>query len=295
VNLHSDFDDDEWSPEVTLTWRPTDDLTFWTAYKSGYKSGGFSTNTVISVQSTPESLTFQPETADGGEFGIKSTWLDGTLRVNATAYYYKFDDIQISVFNAALVSFSVDNAASATTTGFEVESTYLLTDNLTVRAQLGYNEGEYDKFKNASCYGGQTPAQGCNPVPGGTPPFQQDLSDEDLTRAPEWQGSIGFDYQRQIFANWLFMGAAEAIFTDEFQTNTNNNPLSVQDSFWRYNARLGLQTMDGTWDISVIGRNLDDELYQGGQADRPGTDGGPDLFGGVVRGRQILLQATYTM
>ncbi len=295
--IKSDFDDDEWSPEVTLTWRPTDDMTLWAAYKSGYKSGGFSTNTVLSASATSEGLTFQPETADGGEFGIKSMWLDGRMRVNATVYYYEFDDIQISVFNAALVSFSVDNAASATTTGIEVETTYLLTDALTVRAQFGYNEGEYDEFKNASCYGGQTPATGCNPNPDplGSPTTIQDLSGEDLTRAPNWQGSIGFDYERQVFSNWMFIGAAEAIYSDEYQTNTNNNPLSVQDSFWRYNARLGLQQMDGAWDFSIIGRNLDDELYQGGQADKPGAGGGLDLFGGVVRGRQIILQATYTM
>ena len=293
--LNSDFDDDEWSPEVTLTWRPNDDITVWAAYKSGYKSGGFSTNTVLSATSTPESLTFEPETADGGEIGVKSMLMDGRLRVNATAYYYEFDDIQISVFNAALVAFSVDNAASATTTGFEVEATYLATDNLTLRGQFGYNEGEYDDFPNAPCYGGQVEATGCFAVPGGNPPFQQDLGGEDLTRAPEVQGSVGFDYERPITANLIFRGSAEAIYTDEYQTNTNNNPLSWQDSFWRYNARVGVQTADGRWDLSVIGRNLDDELYQGGQADKPGAPGGLDLFGGTVRGRQILIQATFAM
>jgi outer membrane receptor protein involved in Fe transport len=181
----------------------------------------------------------------------------------------------------------VQNAASATTTGVEVEATYLLNDYLTLRAQVGYNEGEYDDFKNAAC---SSIDPKCDPVTGTT-----DLSNEDLTRAPNWQGSLGFDYQYPIGDNWLFIGAAEAIYSDEYQTNTNNNPLSIQDDFWRYNARVGLQTMDGTWDFSVVGRNLGDELYQGGQADKPGGADGRDLYGGVVRGRQVILQATYSM
>jgi len=117
--IKSDFDDTEVSPEATLTWRPDENITVWAAYKNGYKSGGFSTNTVLSAAATGPGLTFEPETAEGGEIGVKSTLMDGMLRLNATAYYYKFDDIQISVFDSATTSFSVDNAASATTTGVE--------------------------------------------------------------------------------------------------------------------------------------------------------------------------------
>lgn len=106
---------------------------------------------------------------------------------------------------------------------------------------------------------------------------------------------IGFDYQRPIGSGWVFLGAAEAIYSDEYQTNTNNNPLSIQDSFWRINARVGIQSTDGTWDFSLVGRNLDDELCQGGQADKPGAPGGGDLFAGVVRGRQVIFQANYAL
>ncbi len=286
--LLSEFDDTNFSPEVTLTWRPMDDVIVWAAYRSGYKSGGFSTNTVLSAASTGDSLTFQPEEAEGGEFGVKSTLLDGQLRLNATVYYYKFNDIQISVFDAATVSFAVDNAASADNTGIEVEVIYVANENLSLRGQFGYNKGEYDKFPDAACYGGQTAATGCV---GGI----QDLSGEPLTRAPEIQGSLGFDYEREFTTDWRFTLAGEAVFSDDYQTNTNNNPLSVQDSFWRFNARFGVQSADGQWDFSLIGRNLANELYQGGQADKPGAPGGLDLFGGVVRGRQVILQAKYSM
>ena len=85
--------------------------------------------------------------------GIKSTLADGRLRLNATIYSYDFDDIQISVFDAATTSFSVDNAASAKTDGIEIESIYLVNEYLSVRAQLVYNKGEYDQFATSACYG----------------------------------------------------------------------------------------------------------------------------------------------
>ncbi len=286
--LRSEVSDTEISPEVTLTYRPNNDITIWAAYKTGYKSGGFSTNTVISASSTGESLVFEPEDAKGGEIGIKSTLADGRLRINATAYSYEFNDIQISVFDSGTTSFSVDNAATATTEGIEVETLYLISEGLTLRGQIGYNEGEYDDFPNAACSAPVDPE--CDAVT-----ETRDLSGEPLTRAPEWQGSLGFDYFGQLGDNWTISIAAEAIYTDEYQTNTNNNPLSIQDDFWRYNARIAIGTADGKWEFAAVGRNLSNEYYQGGQADKPGGVDGRDLFGGIVRPRQVILQATYRL
>lgn len=288
LEVANDFGDTEVSPEVTLTYRPNDDMTIWGAYKTGYKSGGFSTNTVLSSASTGPGLTFQPEDAEGFEVGVKSTLADGRLRLNATAYRYEFNDIQISVFDSATTSFSVDNAATATTTGIEFESIYAATDGLTLRAQVGFNEGEYDSFPGAACSVPVDPV--CDPVSG-----TRDLSGEPLTRAPEIQGSVGFDYYRTLGTDWALSLAAEGIYSDEYQTNTNNNPLAIQDSFWRYNARVAIGSTDGTWDFSLIGRNISNEYYQGGQADKPGGTDGRDLFGGIVRPRQILLQMTYAL
>ena len=285
--LLSDFDDTNVSPEVTLTWRPSSDITVWGAYRAGYKSGGFSTNTVLSSAATGPGLTFNPEEADGFEMGIKSTLADGRLRLNATIYSYDFDDIQISVFDAATTSFSVDNAASAKTDGIEIESIYLVNEYLSVRAQLGYNKGEYDQFATSACYGGQTAALGCV---GGV----QDLSGEPLTRSPDLQGSVGFEFSNNLTDDWLISLAGEVIYSDEYQTNTNNNPLGIQDSFTRTNIRAAISSADGAWNFALMGRNISDELYQGGTADKPGAAGGLDLFGNVVRGRQIILEAKYS-
>jgi outer membrane receptor protein involved in Fe transport len=284
--LKSDFDDTDWSPEVTLTWRPADNMTVYAAYRTGYKSGGFSTNTVLTLATSATDLIFEPEEADGYEIGFKSTLRDGRWRLNVNAYSYDFDDLQVSAFDSATTSFTINNAASAETDGIEFETEFLLTDELTLRGQLGYNKGEYEDFKTSPCYQQQTLAQGCS---AGT----QDLSGEDMNRAPEWQGSVGFAFQRPINSRFDLMLAGEALYSDEYETTSQNNPLAVQDDFWRVNMRVGIASSDGRWDLAIIGRNIFDEEYIAGSADKPGNfPGGTDIFSQTVRARQVILQGS---
>lgn len=70
--LEADQSFDEVSPEVTLTWQPADATTLYAAYRTGYKSGGFSNSADEIVGSAGvDNLTFEPETARGGELGAK--------------------------------------------------------------------------------------------------------------------------------------------------------------------------------------------------------------------------------
>jgi outer membrane receptor protein involved in Fe transport len=285
TTLESDFDDDDLSPEVTLTWRPTDELTLWAAYREGYKAGGFSTNTVIVFGRTGEELTFDAETVEAWEAGVKSLLLDGSLRLNANVYFYDYSDQQVSAFDNETTSFTINNAASSESKGVEVEGEYVLTDYVVVRAQVGYNEAEYTDFPNAPCWAGQTLEQGCV---GGI----QDLKGEVLNFAPEWSGSIGFDFERPLNDSLLFGASYDAVFMDDFKAG--GRPETWQDSHWKHNARLGLFHADGTWDVTVIGRNLGDEKIIGGCADKPGGGAG-DIFCQSVRSRQVMLQGTYRM
>jgi outer membrane receptor protein involved in Fe transport len=160
--------------------------------------------------------------------------------------------LQVSAFDSATTTFTINNAAAAETTGIEFETEFLATDDLTLRAQLGYNDGEFDDFKTAPCYSDQTVAQGCV---GGT----QDLGGEKMNRAPEWQGSVGFTFERPINSDFDFLLAGEAIYMDEYDTSSQNNPLAVQDDYWRVNMRVGISSSDGRWELSLIGRNIFDE------------------------------------
>ncbi len=90
---------DNVSPEAALTWKPRAGLTLYAAYKTGYKSGGFSNSAILSTLTRPSDLQFRPETASGVEFGVKSIWFDHQLRVNADVFDFLYSNLQVDFFN----------------------------------------------------------------------------------------------------------------------------------------------------------------------------------------------------
>jgi len=78
-----------------VTWRAsldhkfTDDVLGYVSYSRGFKSGLFN-------QSSQAGDPIRPETIDAVEVGSKSEMLNGTLRLNAAAFYYEVKDLQVS-------------------------------------------------------------------------------------------------------------------------------------------------------------------------------------------------------
>ena len=284
VVIDAAFDDDDVSPEVTLTWNVTDEMTLYGAYKTGYKAGGFSTQTVIPPGLQGEDTVFQAESAEGGEIGLKAALQGGALQFNLTAYWYKYNDLQVSAFNAETVSFSIRNAASARIAGIDFESTWSVSDALILRGQFGYNNNKYTDFPGAPCYDGQSEAEGC--IDG-----VQDLTGKRLSLAPTWTASAGFSYDMPV-SNALNIGiTGDVVYTGKYQTQLAQNPVSVQKSTTRFNASVRLYSADDRWELAFIGRNLTNERSISGSADKPGGAGG-DVFGTAVRARQLGIQGT---
>lgn len=283
--LVSSFSDTNFSPEATVTWRPTNDLMVYGAFRTGYKAGGISTSPVLTLAATEENVVFSSEEAIGGEIGIKSTWLDGRLRVNADIYQYDFDDLQVSAFDASTTSFSIQNAAEARTRGAELETELQVSGDLYVWGQLAYNRGTYTDYDTAPCFSHQTEATGCI---GGV----QDLTGRDLNFAPRWTGSTGVDYLMPIVEGRVHSNlSAEAIYSSSYEAMSSNNPLARQGSFWRVNLRASLFDPGDRWELAFISRNLFDRRTHGGCADKPGGfPGGQDVQCTALRGRQLLLQ-----
>jgi iron complex outermembrane receptor protein len=82
----------DFSPEATIAYRPSHDLTIFASYKHGFLSGGF--NSGSSNFAANPNLSYLPETIKGGEVGAKAAMLDGALRVTAAAYIYDVSGLQ---------------------------------------------------------------------------------------------------------------------------------------------------------------------------------------------------------
>src|SRR5690606_37076779 len=145
----------DFSPEVTLTWRPLDSMTLWGAYKTAYKSGGYANPPIAGRHFDTDNITFEPEEVEGVEIGLKSLLLDGRARFNLTLYTYEFDNLQVTAFNPVPPAFFIQNAASSENKGAEVDIQYLVGNSLQLQLQFGYNDMKYTHYPDANCYPGQ--------------------------------------------------------------------------------------------------------------------------------------------
>ncbi len=271
VNAKQSFKD--LSPEVTLTWNATPDVLVYGAYKTAYKSGGFSNGDINSQLSSDPlgDLTFDKETAEGFELGIKSTILDTQLRLNLTAFNYDYSDLQIDFFSSAVFAFQT-LTADARTRGVEVEFEYApyAIDGLNLHGSINYTDAQYTKFPEGPCYAGQTAAEGCSIVTAGGG-LRQNLTGATLSVAPEWTGNLGVAYDMPVGTDYMLGFSADARYSDSYLPSAFNNPLSRQDSYVTLDAGIRFGAEDKGWELAVIGKNLTNEFYVTGVVDGPST------------------------
>ncbi|RVQ66565.1 TonB-dependent receptor [Croceicoccus ponticola] len=271
ITANQKFDD--FSPEVTLTYKPTPDLLIYGAYKTAYKSGGFSNGGINSKLSADPygDLTFNPETAEGFEVGIKSTLLENQLRANLTVFQYKVNDFQVDFFNSPVFSFNT-LTADAKTQGVELELEFApyAVPGLNINAALNYNDAKYDSFDEGPCYSGQTQAEGCNVVTADGQ-IRQNLTGTALSVAPKWTGVVGFNYETDVTSDFAIGLNANARYSDNYNPSAFGNPIAVQDSYWSLDAGLRFMTTDGNTELAVIGKNLTNQFYVTGVVDGPSS------------------------
>jgi iron complex outermembrane receptor protein len=247
-----EFDDNEWTPEVSLNWSVRDNVNLFVAYKTGYKSGGFDNSALPSAtlgSGDVSPLIYQSETGEGVEGGVKSTLLDGSLRLNATAFYYVYDDLQVQLFDSVNIQFDTFNAGELTTQGAEADFLWLPgVEGLTLRGALAYTDAEYtDEFINNE---------------------GDDLDGETPARTADWAGNLGFTWETPIFEDWMLGLSGDARYSDEWPLADVIGTES-QDSVWQYDASVRLYSSDNKYELAVIGRNLSDEVVAYSNQSRP--------------------------
>jgi iron complex outermembrane recepter protein len=278
VTANQTFSD--WSPEATVTWKPSDEVLVYAAYKTAYKSGGFSNGGINSkLSNVPfEDLTFDPEKARGFEGGIKTTLLDRQLRLNLGIYSYAYNNLQVDFFNSPIFAFQT-LTADARTKGVEVEFEYAPRSiyGLNLHGSINYNRARYTNFPDAPCYAGQSQAEGCNVLIGTAQ--RQNLKGQPLSVAPEWTGTLGFAYDMDVGSDMTLGFNADARYSDSYLASGFGNRDSKQSSYVTLDAGIRLGVADDRWQLALIGKNLTNRFYVTGSVDGPSTGG---ASGGLV-------------
>ena len=291
------------SPEVTLSWKPEATATLYAAYRTGYKSGGFSNSADDVVNSAGvRDLTFKPETARGAEVGLKMTLLRA-LRVNVDVYDYRFNDLQVDFFNAQNFALITTNAGAARSEGVEVQGQYAVAaiPGMGLHGSVNYNVATYQHYIGP-CYGGQTQSQGCNIVgPAPDHATLQDLSGRATADSPKWTGTIGIEYERPAGGGWVVAAMADMRLSGRYSVSPFAQPLDIQPAYASVDAAIRLSTAGEQWQVALIGKNLTNRFVVTFAGDEPSTGtaaGGvtgrlADQYAIFAPARTVQLQLTY--
>jgi outer membrane receptor protein involved in Fe transport len=301
--LTDKYKDNNISPEVTLRYKPATDTTIYVSYKQGFKAGGFNISQALSPTASVAAGQYGAETAEGGEIGFRSLLLDNQLRVGVTAYRYVYSDLQVQFFDPTSVSLTAGNAGTLVTQGIEADFDYVVeaVEGLSLRGAVAFNDAEYQDYVG-QCYPGQTVGEGCNLLPASGVFNGQDYDGKTPPKAPEFAGRIGATYEAQLPKDMTLRLSGDVSYTSEYNFTDALRPDAVQDSFTKVDAAITLSGPEDRWSLSLIGRNLTDELVVTAANDIPfaggagtGTASGvrADLSAFVDNPREILLEAAF--
>ena len=267
--------DDDWSNvsgRIAVDWQVAEDALLYASVSNGFKSGGF-----IGSPSTPSRATqsFDEETATNYEAGLKSTWFDSTLRLNAAVFFTDYEDLQVTRFaqladnpGNSFGEFITENAAEAEIAGLEVEFTWLATEALELGGSYAYLDTEYKDFTpnvaNLAPGGGTQPCAAdstpvsADPADGCIPNF----SGNDLRQAPENMINLYGRYTFDLGDAGSLVTKVEYRFQDDSFYDPDNNDITVIPRYELWDALAAWNSVNGDWTVTAWVKNLTDKEYR---------------------------------
>jgi iron complex outermembrane receptor protein len=251
------------TPRVAFKYDVSDDANVFASATRGFKSGGWNAR-----GSTPGANTaFEPEKVWSYEAGLKSEWLDRSLRFNLTAFLLDVEDLQTpSAFVApnGSISFITKNFAGLKNTGFEAELIYAPTENLNLFLFAGSQNAEYRDI-NPAILAQQV---SCKAFVAGTGGRAADCSNgivnpagniAEPVRAPDTL-AVGGSYTFRLGESLTLIPNVLWSNTGDNNVGTNGAPVSLVKAYDTLDAGVTLANESGGWRIQASCRNCTDEL-----------------------------------
>ena len=251
----NEFDTDNLSPRVTLSYDATDTMMLYAAYAVGFKSGGLNGR----ATAVENFVVYDDAEITSYELGVKSDLFDSRLRLNVAAFYQELEDWQVQVNSIDPVNFTfltrIENAAGANMTGVELEATWVVSESFQINGSLGWIDPEYDSYLSQNFT---------------TLEFIDVADIYNFQFTPDWSGNLTARYEAQLGEFGILLARVDWSYVDSQYFQVSPSPLIEGDDYTLLDARLELKEAFGSsLSVALWGKNLGDEEYRTGGFDVP--------------------------
>jgi iron complex outermembrane recepter protein len=277
----SDYTD--FAPRFGARFQVTDEINIYTMVSKGYKPGGNSVGNNTNANNVAFQVPYDKETLWNYEIGFKSEFLDNRLRVNASAFHLKWENLQFESFfflTPGDLSTNFEqfiNIPDAKGDGVELEFIAAVNDNLTISGGFGYLKTKIQSQQTIELSGGWRPQ----------------LVGLGLPKAPEFTANLVGEYRWPIGSNeaWVRLeyihrdgqySDLEGVTNQQLIGPTPNDATRshfvgsdefpyLSPDYDVLNLRAGFNM--GAWNITGFVQNLTDEKYYTGTQENFGASG----------------------
>lgn len=276
--------EDAWTGKLAYSRDIAEEIMAYFSYDRSYRGPGV----VITLSNVPPNrLPFDDETSDSFELGMKSTFLDGTLRFNAVAFYQQYDGYQARQTGLAWnpgeglptenISGGITYNTDATVEGVELEWTHMVNERFTWGGGASYTDSTIDD-------GGTRPCTDLSVI---GDLGDCDASGDPVSPIPDFSATVSGDYVVPLSSTELYLRGLYRWQSEITWPAVEDDKI---DAYGVLNLYAGIRSADGRWDVGVWGRNVTDEQELAFL--QPNLFLGPGLDTGVNVARMIP-QRTY--
>ncbi|MBD2860272.1 TonB-dependent receptor [Spongiibacter sp. KMU-158] len=223
------------NPKVAVTWHWNDNFTNFASIVKGFRFGGFNTDP---YQTGEPNITFESDSLWNYELGLRTTWLGGAMQWDITAFYLKWDNMQIEEFSSLATAYIL-NIGGSENLGAEMSFKSVLPYGFFVLANLAYSDARYTESFT-------------------TPSGGEGHEGDKLPNSPQWTGSAALSYNTAL-RDWEFGADLYYSYQGESKNDFENNiPLDAFETFG-LSFRVSNANLPMSPELSLTVTNLFDE------------------------------------
>lgn len=226
------------TPAVTLNYHLTPDILAYASYRQGFKSGGF--QTLLPATALIAATPFEPEAVDAYELGIKSSWWNDRLILNAALFRSDIKDQQVLRVTGT-VQQTIDNAGATRTDGIDFSIAARPIPELRLTADMTYQHARFRRYQNGPVsYAGNA-----------------------QLRSPDFTGSFAANYDIELGGSGKLTLRGEHNHRSEafFDAANSTLPGLFQKAYGLTNAFATYRPAHGNWDVAIWTKNIGDTRY----------------------------------